>query len=148
MGAGLVLLVLVQQRLVLRRAGACFVARVPCALLLMCPSAREMHVLLAFGNGVLGCLIMPALAIQSFLSPCLLPRTPPLAPQPLTNKLRLRVRSEEGGEWREVTVPRSVRALVLLNLQVGGAQARLQGSSGTGMGWRAVLWVWPDCVAA
>jgi len=41
--------------------------------------------------------------------------------QPLTNKLRLRVRDEEGGEWREVAVPRSVRALVLLNIQVRGA---------------------------
>ena len=29
------------------------------------------------------------------------------------------MRDEEGGAWREVPVPRSVRALVLLNLQVG-----------------------------
>ena len=34
--------------------------------------------------------------------------------------MRLRVRDEEGGEWREVAVPRSVRALVLLNLQSYG----------------------------
>lgn len=39
------------------------------------------------------------------------------------NKLRLRVKDRrgEGGaepEWREVALPRSVRALVLLNLQV------------------------------
>ncbi|KAL4424008.1 hypothetical protein ABPG75_001309 [Micractinium tetrahymenae] len=40
--------------------------------------------------------------------------------QPLTNKMRLRVRDEEGGQWREVAVPRSVRALVLLNIQSYG----------------------------
>lgn len=39
--------------------------------------------------------------------------------QPLTNKMRLRVRDDSGSEWREVAVPRSVRALVLLNIQVG-----------------------------
>ncbi len=43
--------------------------------------------------------------------------------QPLMNKMRLRVRDEAGGQWREVTVPRSVRALVLLNIQVGGLGA-------------------------
>ena len=36
---------------------------------------------------------------------------------PLVNKLRLRVRNRPGEGWREVAVPRSVRALVLLNLQ-------------------------------
>lgn len=41
-------------------------------------------------------------------------------PQPLTNKMRLRVRDDPGSEWREVAVPRSVRALVLLNIQVRG----------------------------
>ncbi|EFN52167.1 hypothetical protein CHLNCDRAFT_139349 [Chlorella variabilis] len=40
--------------------------------------------------------------------------------QPLTNKLRLRVRDEQDGPWREVTVPRNVRALVLLNIQSYG----------------------------
>lgn len=39
------------------------------------------------------------------------------------NKMRLRVRDEAGGQWREVAVPRSVRALVLLNIQVGGLGA-------------------------
>lgn len=38
--------------------------------------------------------------------------------QPLTNKMRLRVRDNPRSEWREVAVPRSVRALVLLNIQV------------------------------
>ena len=67
--------------------------------------------------------------------------TPPLPPiiapprQPLTNKMRLRVRDKEGSEWREVVVPRSVRALVLLNIQarrpvlcaVGGWLGRQRG---------------------
>lgn len=34
--------------------------------------------------------------------------------------MRLRVRDDPGSEWREVAVPRSVRALVLLNIQVRG----------------------------
>lgn len=35
------------------------------------------------------------------------------------NKLRLRVKDKVGAEeWQEVEVPKSVRALVLLNLQV------------------------------
>ena len=59
---------------------------------------------------------------------CAAPTRPPAAPQPctpaymqpLTNKMSLRVRDEEGGEWREVVVPRSVRALVLLNIQASG----------------------------
>ena len=38
--------------------------------------------------------------------------------QPLANKLKLRVLDEKSAEWREVAVPRSVRALVLLNIQV------------------------------
>jgi diacylglycerol kinase (ATP) len=45
--------------------------------------------------------------------------------QPLTNKMRLRVRDDPGSEWREVAVPRSVRALVLLNIQVGAAAGSL-----------------------
>ena len=47
-----------------------------------------------------------------------LPACLPACRQPLTNKLRLRVRDEQDGPWREVTVPRNVRALVLLNIQV------------------------------
>jgi membrane carboxypeptidase/penicillin-binding protein len=45
------------------------------------------------------------------------------AMQPLTKKVQLRVRDEAGGKWRTVAVPQSVRALVLLNIQVmvGGA---------------------------
>lgn len=49
------------------------------------------------------------------------PLTPPYPAtrpqQPLVNKMRLRVRDGPGAEWREVAVPKSVRALVLLNLQ-------------------------------
>lgn len=56
-------------------------------------------------------------------------RTPPTALQPLTSKMRLRVRDQAGGEWREVAVPRAVRALVLLNIQVGASRA----------GWRATF---------
>ena len=47
------------------------------------------------------------------------------------NKLRLRVRDAPGAEWREVAVPKSVRALVLLNLQAGGCCA-------VDVGWGAV----------
>jgi hypothetical protein len=49
---------------------------------------------------------------------------------PLTNKLRLRVKDKKGAtEWREVVLPRSVRALVLLNLQSYGGGRDLWGLS-------------------
>ncbi len=49
---------------------------------------------------------------------------------PLVNKLRLRVKDKKGdAEWREVAVPRSVRALVLLNLQSYGGGRDLWGLS-------------------
>jgi hypothetical protein len=49
---------------------------------------------------------------------------------PLTSKLRLRVKDTKGGaDWREVELPRSVRALVLLNLQSYGGGRDLWGLS-------------------
>ncbi len=50
---------------------------------------------------------------------------------PLVSKLRLRVKDKQGdkGAWREVEVPKSVRALVLLNLQSYGGGRDLWGLS-------------------
>lgn len=40
--------------------------------------------------------------------------------RPLCHKTKLRVKEAVGGEWREIVVPSSVRAIVLLNLQSYG----------------------------
>jgi diacylglycerol kinase (ATP) len=50
---------------------------------------------------------------------------------PLANGVTLRVRDAVGGEWREIPVPSSVRAVVLLNLQTYGGGRDIWGLAHT-----------------
>lgn len=50
---------------------------------------------------------------------------------PIANKLRLRVRNTSDGDWQDVEIPRTVKAVVLLNLQSYGGGRDVWGLAST-----------------
>lgn len=56
--------------------------------------------------------------------------------RPLATKVSLAVQKPGSGEWHEVVIPNSVRALVLMNLQVSTG---LHGWAGGWVGWHIII---------